>query len=80
MAFTRTISGLNNQHIFFNVDIIVYVEGGVSYSLSQIEQGFFNEESVDSLFWNQIFTNFSTHKVKFKPIGSKSAILKIAQK
>lgn len=79
MAFTRTTSGLRNQHLFHKVDIVMYVEGGISFSLTEVIEGAFSNDSIDSLFWNQIFTKLSTKKIKFKPIGSKNSVSKIAQ-
>lgn len=39
-AFTRTISGSNNQHLFHNVDLIVFLEGGsVSYNKQEVYAG-----------------------------------------
>jgi hypothetical protein len=80
MAFTRTTSGLNNQHMFHNVDFIVFVEGGESYTKTQIEQGHFNEESIDTLFWSKILSNYKANsKFKFKAVGSKTAVLQVAE-
>lgn len=78
--FTRTIPGLNNQHIFHNVDYIVFVEGGVSFTKKQIDQGCFNEESIDILFWSKILSKFKADsKFKFKAVGSKTAVRQVAE-
>jgi hypothetical protein len=80
MAFTRTTSGLNNQHMFHNVDYIVFVEGGESFTKAQIDQGHFNEESIDTLFWSRILSNYKADsKFKFKAVGSKTAVLQVAE-
>ncbi|KGO85150.1 DUF4435 domain-containing protein [Flavobacterium suncheonense] len=77
--FTRTVSGLTNQHLFHNVDFIVFVEGGTSYTLQEIEAGNFNNESIDILFWRRILNHFKPARYKFKAVGSKSAVIRIAE-
>lgn len=80
MAFTRTTAGLQNQHLFHNVDYIIFVEGGQSYTKLQIDNGSFNEESVDTLFWSKILEKYKPEKsFKFKAIGSKTAVIQVAQ-
>lgn len=79
MAFTRTVSGLNNQHLFYNVDYIVYVEGGTSYSKDQIDAGMFDDLSIDTIFWEAILNHYKPANYKFKAIGSKTAVTKIAE-
>lgn len=80
MAFTRTTSGLNNQHLFHNVDYVVFVEGGQSFTKIQIDQGQYNEVSIDTIFWSKVFEKYKSDvNVKFKAVGSKSVILKIAE-
>lgn len=79
MAFTRTNSGLENLHVFHNVDCVVYCEGGTSYSFEDVKRGCFSVESIDSIFWNEIFNNYKGASVKFKPIGSKATVKKIAE-
>ena len=78
-SFRRTISGLNNQHLFHKVDLIVFLEGGsTSYNKTEVEAGNYNEETDDIIFWKNIFTTFQNEKVKFKSIGSKTTIKEIA--
>ena len=79
MTFTRTASGLNNQHLFYNVDFIVFVEGGQSFTKQEIDQGHFNETSIDVIFWKAIFSTFRPAKYKFKAVGSKTAVKKVAE-
>ena len=80
MAFIRTSTGLNNQHLFHNVDYVVFVEGGESYTKLEIDQGKFNEESIDTIFWSKIFDKYKTDsQFKFKAVGSKTAVLKVAE-
>ncbi|MBP6730784.1 MAG: DUF4435 domain-containing protein [Chitinophagales bacterium] len=78
MSFRRTISGLNNQHLFYGVDYIVYLEGGISYNKHEIYAGMYTEESEDVIFWRGIFNRFGvTKKMKFKSVGSKTTIKEI---
>jgi len=79
MAFTRTSSGLQNLHLFHNVDFVVYTEGGTSYSFEDVKSGKFNNESIDSIFWNVIISKYKSATIKYKPIGSKSTVSKIAK-
>jgi hypothetical protein len=79
-SFRRTISGLSNQHLFYNVDLIVYLEGGkTSYNKGQVYAGSYSSETEDIIFWKNLFDRFkSEKKVKFKSVGSKSTIKEIA--
>lgn len=81
MEFTRTSSGLGNQYLFYNVDAIVYTEGGeISWSMENVIAGKFNESSIDIIFWRKLFNTFSPQKkIKFKALGSKTTTYKIAQ-
>src|SRR5690606_79017 len=56
------------------------VEGGnTQYSKTEVYSGSFNHETVDIIFWSKVFHNFvNDKKIKFKSIGSKSTIKKIA--
>ncbi len=80
MAFVRTTNGLKNQHLFHNVDCVIFVEGGKSYTKMEIEQGKYDEESIDTIFWSKILKKYKPDtKFKFKAIGSKSAIVQVAE-
>ncbi|MBD2539632.1 hypothetical protein [Coleofasciculus sp. FACHB-SPT36] len=80
MSFRRTPSGLSNMHLFLQVDVVVFTEGGsVSYSSSEVLSGAYNTQSVDLLFWTKIFKVFlPKKKLAFRAIGSKSTIKSIA--
>lgn len=79
MSFKRTNRGISNQHLFHNVDLIVFVEGGLSYTKDEVNEGKYNNESIDSVFWKKLFHKYAnTKKVKFKAVGSKSTIKEIA--
>lgn len=78
-GFKRTTSGLNNQHIFHNVDFVVFVEGGTSYNKEEVYQGKYTDESEDVIFWRSVFKKFrSGKKIKFKSVGSKTTLKEIA--
>jgi hypothetical protein len=80
MAFVRTSTGLSNQHLFHDVDYVIFVEGGQSYSKLEIDQGNYNEESIDTIFWSKIINKYkSESQFKFKAVGSKTAVLKVAE-
>jgi hypothetical protein len=79
-SFRRTSSGLNNQHKFYGVDLIVFLEGGsISFNKEQVYSGKYSSETEDIIFWNNIFKIFNSQKkIKFKSIGSKSTVKEIA--
>lgn len=79
-SFKRTVSGLANQHLFHNVDIVVFLEGGeMCYTKAEAYTGRYSDETNDILYWKNIFQKFKdTSKIKFKSIGSKSTIKDIA--
>lgn len=82
MSFTRTSSGLANQCLFYNVDAVVFTEGGnVSWSIEDIKSGRdnFNDKSIDILFWRKLFNKFKSDiNLKFKAVGSKTTVSAIA--
>ena len=78
-SFKRTKGGLRNQYLFHNVDLIVYLEGGTSYSKAEVYDGKYTKETNDTLFWKNIFELFkSDKKIKFKSVGSKTTVKDIA--
>lgn len=79
-TFKRTLSGINNQHLFYDVDIVVFLEGGSnSYNKDEVYKGRYTSETEDIIFWKNIFNKFMAgKKIKFKSIGSKSTIKEIA--
>jgi len=79
-GFKRTNSGLNNQHLFYNVDFVVYLEGGkTSYTKTEVYSGKYHEETEDIIFWTKVFKKFNEgKKLKFKSIGSKTTIKDIS--
>lgn len=76
--FMRTISGLNNIHVFHDVDVILYCEGGSDdFNLDDvIDNDKHADSSNDIYFWNMIFEKFkSGKKVKIKSVGSCGIII-----
>lgn len=79
-SFRRTNVGLSNQHLFHNVDLVVFLEGGTtSFSKTEAYAGGFTDNTADIIFWQNIFSRFKTKtKIKFRSIGSKNTIKEIA--
>lgn len=78
-GFRRTISGLGNQHLFFDVDLVVFLEGGESYNKEEVYANKYTAETEDVIFWKNVFKRFvDGKKIKFKSVGSKSTIKEIA--
>ena len=82
MSFTRTPTGLSNQHLFYKVDYVVYTEGGTqTFSMQDLASGSFDEEAPDLHYWQAVFAFACPQlKVRFLPAGSKSTLLQLAQK
>ncbi|NCT76175.1 MAG: DUF4435 domain-containing protein [Chitinophagaceae bacterium] len=74
------MNGLSNQHLFHNVDLVVFVEGGnPSLTRQQILNGVYHHETEDIIFWRNIFNVFRKGQaIKFKSVGSKTTIKEIA--
>jgi len=78
-AFKRTTNGLNNQYLFFSVDIVVFIEGGKSYSKEEVYNEKYTSETEDVIFWKNVFDTFAKDKrIKFRSVGSKSVVKEIA--
>lgn len=82
MSFTRSNSGISNLPLFYGAEIVVYTEGGnKSFSIQEVEEGKFNNKSVDIKFWDGIFkSNTFSKKVEFRALGSKTASKAICDK
>lgn len=78
-GFRRTISGLGNQHLFFDVDLVVFLEGGEPYNKEQVYENKYTAETEDVIFWKNVFKRFiNGKKIKFKSVGSKPIVREIA--
>ncbi len=81
MTLNRTKSGLQNLHIFKDVDLIVYTEGGGQRTLTKEEvlDGAGYERSVDIRFWSKIFDRFlPSQSVKILAVGSCKTLKQLA--
>jgi hypothetical protein len=82
--FHRTAAGLSNMHLFLrinatNVDAIVFVEGGISRSLSDVLSDNFDSESQDIAFWRKCFADLGPDlALEFRAIGSKPTLRSMA--
>lgn len=81
MAFTRTPSGLSNQHRFYGVDAVVFLEGGKeSYTKQEVLAGQFKSNTLDIKFWQKLFGFYKPDKkYQFRSIGSKKTVNEIAE-
>lgn len=81
-GFRRTSNGISNLFHFYNVDYVVYLEGGKkSFSKEDILESSDNytSDSEDISFWSKIFdNNINGKKFKYKSIGSKKTLKEIA--
>lgn len=78
MSFRRTLSGLSNEHLFHQADVVVHVEGGDGL-ISKYEAGE-TTEAIDIPFWRAVFRSFAPNvRAHFKAGGSKTALLPIAE-
>lgn len=72
MIVTRTPGGISNEHLFYNAEAVVYVEGGDASAPRPTE-------SLDLLFWRGLFEVFlAGRRFYFKPRGGKPTLLQIA--
>lgn len=80
-VFTRTSSGLTNLHLFVESDVVVFLEGGYSYSIEEVDNGRFTSCSDDIKFWQGLFSYYIPNKVfEFRSIGSKETVKNIANR
>lgn len=80
-SFIRTASGLNNEHLFHNVDYVVYLEGGVkSFNINEVlNGGCYNDQTLDIAFWSNLFRHYWKDKrLKFKSVGSKKVLKELS--
>lgn len=83
MTFQRTASGISNYYLFFNVDCLIFVEGGEEQTTANQLNSPQNLCccSEDISFWEIIFTCFIPNKkFKFISVGSKLNLLPIAER
>lgn len=72
MAFTRTAGGLSAQRVFFDAELIAYIEG---------KQNTNNGTIYDNFYYESIFNEFlSGKKIKIKVLGSCNDVLETYHK
>lgn len=80
MSFRRTTKGISNQHLFYSVDYIVFVEGGKGFTKEEVYKGKFDSSSEDINFWKGIFCHYEKSKrFHFRSVGSKSTLVSIIE-
>ena len=80
MSFRRTESGLSNLYLFFGVDAVVFVEGGISLNREDVDSGLFTRSSSDIRFWQTLFGIYRPERnYQFRSIGSKKTVKSIAR-
>lgn len=70
--FKRTNSGISSEHLFYDVDFIVYCEGAISDNS--------DHATLDALFWQSAFEAFSDKRIYCKTSGSKADLAGVANK
>lgn len=81
MTLTRTSIGLSNLHLFLKVDVVVFVEGGQSYTIEKVSMGEGDVIGLDILFWEKFFEFFESRRLlAFRAVGSKTVLREIADK
>jgi hypothetical protein len=80
MNFTRSAGALFAVHRFYQVDVVVFCEGG--FPLSYADAMLFSDSvgTLDTLYWSSVVSHLGVNKTfHFKSVGSKSTINKIAE-
>lgn len=67
--FTRTNAGMSSEHLFYDVDWVVYCEGSSQDDVS----------SLDEVFWTKVLGDLGI-RCRCKSMGSKPDLLKISEK
>ncbi|WBU53886.1 DUF4435 domain-containing protein [Paracoccus sp. SCSIO 75233] len=68
--FTRSKQGIENEHLFYNVDFVVYCEG------KKVDG---EGSSLDEVFWQRVFSENGL-SVHCRSYGSKSEVMPLAEK
>lgn len=81
MTFKRSEAGLSNQHQFYGVQVVVFVEGGQrSPSMDELEAESIGSNGPDVAFWATILRHFRYSKTyKITAVGSKLTLREVAQ-
>lgn len=80
MTLRRTASALHSLNIFYQVDIVVFCEGGESVSYENATNSSRTDGTLDSLYWEGIIGFYNTGKTyHVKSVGSKSTLKLLAE-
>ncbi|WP_213601152.1 hypothetical protein [Pseudoxanthomonas japonensis] len=78
-GFRRTSLGLRNQPVFFDSDIVVYVEGRSLFDAKVTADVEGEPVTQDSLFWSAVIVTLMPGvKLHFKALGSKTELVKFS--
>jgi len=80
MMFRRSGSSLASLHLFYQVDVVVFCEGGPSLTREMAMNPSIGGLTNDEIFWKNIVTQFapSYKKYHFKSVGSKTTLVSLA--
>lgn len=75
MTFTRSASSLFGIHRFYQVDVVVFCEGGIPLSYSEAIRYADCKGTLDTLYWSSIVNLLGLEKTyHFKSVGGKITI------
>lgn len=78
-SLTRTPSGLANQHLLFNVDVVAYCEGGQSHADAVTAAFCGSDQTHDAAFWRTVLASINPERTfHVKSIGSRSTVEDLA--
>lgn len=78
-ALTRSASGLANQHLFFDVDFVVYCEGGGAHSDPIAAALAGSDQTHDASFWRAVVSVLRPHQsFHVKSVGSRRTAEELA--
>lgn len=66
--FKRTSEGISNEHLFYNVNFMVYCEGKCADNSQQLDS------TCDELFWSVVLRHYGL-KFAIKSVGTKSDVM-----
>lgn len=78
-ALTRSPSGLANQHLFFDVEFVVYCEGGVDQGNAIAAALAGSDQTHDASFWRALIATLRPHSAfHVKSVGSRKIVEELA--
>ncbi|CTQ44520.1 DUF4435 domain-containing protein [Roseibium aggregatum] len=80
MTLRRSASALYSINIFYQVDVVVFCEGGEPLSYDQAISRSHSDGTLDSLYWETIIDCYDFQKkYHIKSVGSKGTLVRIAE-